>query len=114
MGQERHVGRASVRRHLGRARVGHAVGTAATPERAPTDVLKAGDEAPPPVFVDGSGQRRRRLRWVAYGTGLVVLLVLLLFWLSQLGGPVRPEPSVSCPATSTRGAAVDDCLPKQP
>jgi hypothetical protein len=110
MGRERHVGRASVRRQLGRARVGRAVGTAAPPAQPPTDVLKVSNELPLPIFVDHSGQRRRRLRWVAYGTGLVLLLVLLLFWLSQLGGPVQPEPSVSCPAASTQ----DDCLPKQP
>jgi hypothetical protein len=74
-----------VRRPLGRARVGRAVGTARTPERAPTGILRVGDVAPPPVFADASG--RRRLRRIAYSAGFVVLLFLLLLRLSQLGGP---------------------------
>jgi hypothetical protein len=35
------------------------------------------------IFVDHSGRRGRRLRRVAYGAVLLVLVLLALFWLSQ-------------------------------
>ena len=104
MGRARNVGRATVRRHLGRARVGRAIGKAPTPDRARTDVLKVGGEPPPPVFVDTTGRRRRGLRRLAYGLGAALLLVLLVLWLTQLGGAVRPEPAAPCPsATAAAG-----------
>jgi hypothetical protein len=79
-----------MRGKVGRARVGQAVGRAQTPARAPTDVLRPGEEQPP-VFVDASGRRRRRLRATTYVVGAVLLLALLILWLSQLGGGVGPR-----------------------
>jgi hypothetical protein len=59
-----------------------------------------------PVFVDVSGRRRRRLRWVAYAIGITVLVALLAMWLSQLGGTVRPQPVTPCqPAASAPQSA---------
>ena len=59
------------------------------------------DKTVPPVFVDVSGSRRRRLRWLAYAIGFAVLVALLVVWLSQLVGTVRPDPVAPCtPAAS--------------
>jgi hypothetical protein len=59
------------------------------------------DKTVAPVFVDVSGRRRRRLRWLAYAIGLAVLVALLVVWLSQLVGTVRPDPVTPCtPAAS--------------
>ena len=91
MGTSKHVGRVAVRRQVGRARVGQAVGRALTPERAPTDVIRPGEEQPAPVFVDTSGRRRRRWRSTTYVVGALLLLALLTLWLSQLGGAVGPQ-----------------------
>src|SRR5438552_3162111 len=90
--------------HVGRARVGRAVGRARIPERAPTSVLRVGAEAPPPVFVDPSGVRPRRLRRLAYLLGVVLLLVLLILWWTQLGRPVEPPSTSSCTATAPNAA----------
>jgi hypothetical protein len=46
-----------------------------------------------PVFVDPNGTRRRALRRLAYTLAAVILVLLLLFWMSQLGAPVRPAPA---------------------
>jgi len=83
--------------------VGRAVGVAATPDRAPTDVLKIGAQPVPPVFVDVSGRRRRGLRRLAYAVVLAALLVLLVLWLSQLGGTVRPAPVSPCAPAASAG-----------
>jgi hypothetical protein len=59
------------------------------------------DTGAPPVFVDASGRRRRRIRRLTYGIGVAVLIALVAVWLSQLGGTVRPEPVSPCtPAVS--------------
>jgi hypothetical protein len=59
------------------------------------------DTGAPPVFVDVSGRRRRRLRRLMYGIGVAVLIALVAVWLSQLGGTVRPRPVSPCtPAAS--------------
>lgn len=80
------TGRAPVRRTVGRARVGQAIGRAPSAQRARTQLLRLGDETPEAVFVDSSGARRRRLRRLSYALGALLLLLLLGFWLSQLGG----------------------------
>jgi hypothetical protein len=90
MGTSKHVGRVAMPGKVGRARVGRAVGRAPTPARAPTDVIRPGEE-PPPVFVDASGRRRRRLRRTMYAIGAILLLALLALWLSQVGGGVGPR-----------------------
>jgi hypothetical protein len=107
MGKGRDVGRWPVKRPSGRARVGQATGRAPTPDRAPTEVVKAGPEPRPPVFVDPGGTRRRRLRPVAYVLAVTILVILLVLWLSQLGGTARP-PAPPCP-TAAAGAATPDC-----
>src|SRR5688500_3640026 len=106
MGKGRDVGRWPVRRPAGRARLGQAVGRAPTPERAPTEVMKADPEPGPPVFVDPGGTRRRRLRPIAYVLSVTILFVLLMLWLSQLGGTARPP--APCP-TANAGSAAPDC-----
>jgi hypothetical protein len=55
----------------------------------------------PPVFVDVSGRRRRRIRWLAYAIGFAVLMALLVVWLSQLVGTVRPDPATPCPPAAS-------------
>jgi hypothetical protein len=103
MGEDRDVGRAPVTRHVGRARLGRARGVAATPDRAGTEVVPLGVEPAPPVFVDSSGRRRRRLRRLTYLVGFALLVALVLLWLSQLGGPIRPEPVQPCPPGASAG-----------
>ncbi|WP_238009920.1 hypothetical protein KZZ52_35100 [Dactylosporangium sp. AC04546] len=80
----------------GRARVGKAVGRAAPPDSAATSVLRDARQ-PTPVFVDPSGARRRRLRRIAYLVGVLLVLALLGFWLSQFVSSVRP-PADRCPS----------------
>ncbi|WP_158566397.1 hypothetical protein [Micromonospora craterilacus] len=57
---------------------------------SPTTVMAAIPQLPP-VFVDPSGRRRSRLRWIAYVLGLVGLLYTGLVVASFAGGPVNPE-----------------------
>ena len=47
-----------------------------------------------PIFSDNTGTRRRRLRRWSYAVGLLLALLLLGFWLSQLG----LDPSAGLPA----------------
>jgi hypothetical protein len=82
---------------VGRARVGRAVGVSATPDRAVTSLVKVAGGPGPPVFVDESGLRRRRLRRLTYAVGLAALLALVLLWVSQLTGALRPDPVAPCP-----------------
>jgi hypothetical protein len=108
MPRERNVGRAKVRRvPRGRAQVGRSVGKAPLPERAATSILPAAGAETPPVFVDPSGVRRRRLRLAVYALGLVLAVVLAAVWLSQLGGgPAAPPKPTPCPAASSAGGCV--------
>ncbi|NMO51604.1 hypothetical protein HH310_10425 [Actinoplanes sp. TBRC 11911] len=103
MGDEpQHMGRATVRPpSRGRARVGHAVGKAPLPENAVTNVIRTDAPAKAPVFVDPSGRRRRRVRRIAYGIGVALLLVLLAVWVSQLGGSAKPPAPPPTPANSS-------------
>lgn len=99
---ERRIGRAKVRRPpRGRARVGRSVGKAPLPERAVTTALPAVGAETPPVFVDPSGARRRRLRLVMYAVGLLLVAVLIAVWLSQLGGPAAPPARSPCVTASS-------------
>jgi hypothetical protein len=50
----------------------------------PTSIARL-PERPPPVFADPAGARRRTARHLSYALGLLVALVLLAFWLSQVG-----------------------------
>jgi hypothetical protein len=83
------MGRASAR-PLGRARVGRVMGVAATPERARTQVVRRPGDGLQQVFVDASGRRRRRLARVAYIVGILAVVLIVVLWLSQYGGPVGP------------------------
>jgi len=86
-------------RPVGRARVDRAVGKAPLPERAPTSVMRVGPLRPPPVFVDPSGARRKRVRRIAYLAGALLVLALLVFWLSQFVNTARP-PAGQCPSAT--------------
>ncbi|MEU8208363.1 hypothetical protein AB0B85_04075, partial [Micromonospora sp. NPDC049044] len=57
---------------------------------APTELIAAAPQ-PPPVFVDPSGRRRSRLRWLAYAVGLLGLLYTGLVAVSFAGGVVDPR-----------------------
>src|SRR5262245_34796814 len=99
MPDEAPVGRARVSRPLrGRARVGRPRGTARLPERAVTEIIRRDGDEPPPVFVDPSGARRRRVRRTAYAIGVLLVLLLLVIWGSQLTRPARPL--VPCPSAT--------------
>ena len=74
----------------GRARVGRARGKAQLPERAVTSVIRD-DSATQPIFVDPSGARRRRVRWIAYVVGTLLILVLLAVWATQFLGSATPR-----------------------
>lgn len=100
----RPTGRASVRRHIGRAAVSRVVAAAPVPRALLTHVLRRGDEQTSPVFVDSSGRRKRRLRRFAYAICAAAVLLVIVLWLSQAGGPVRPKPLDPC-ATSQAGPA---------
>ena len=87
----------------GRARVGRAVGKAQLPERAVTDVIRDDVPTPVPVFVDPSGNRRRRVWWSGVVLGLLVLAALAVVWASQLAGPATPPPArTPCPSACAR------------
>lgn len=95
----RHVGRATVRRHVGRIRP-PAVGSASVANNAPTGIIRPGKEPPPPVFVDATGQRKRRLGIVAAAIAILALVLVALVWLSQAADDVRPQPAVRCATAS--------------
>lgn len=81
----RHVGR--VKLHRGVASVDDGPDpTAAMPARP----------QPAPVFVDDSGQRRRRVRRVILWLGAMVLVIVAAVWWSQSADPVRPDPVRTC------------------
>ena len=63
------------------------------------------DSSAPPVFVDVSGRRRRKLRRIAYAIGAALLLALAVLWVSQLIGTVRPDPVAPCTPAASAGAA---------
>ncbi|WP_328381371.1 hypothetical protein OHQ88_31870 [Micromonospora zamorensis] len=56
----------------------------------PTALIAAVPQ-PPPVFVDPSGRRRSRLRWLAYVVGLLGLTYTGLVAVSFAGGMVEPH-----------------------
>lgn len=98
----------------------------------PTTLLPAVPE-PPPVFVDPSGQRRRRLRRIAYAVGLAGLAYTAMVGVSFAGTPVSPEtvlpyveptqqpwqppppggtaPGASAPTAATGGSPAGSALP---
>ena len=85
MGQQRYVGRASVRRVVARARPHRrpdAVrGRASRPDTGTRLFRRA--EPTDPVFMDASGRRARVVRRVMYWLAALALLLLTVLWLSQ-------------------------------
>ena len=82
------------------------VAAAPVPKAIRTHVINVGDEPPPPVFVDSSGRRKRRLRRFAYALCVAALLLVAVLWLSQAGDDVRPKPMSPMPASpGTAGQA---------
>ena len=81
--------------------MGRAVGKAPLPEHAPTSVIRRDAPAPPPVFVDPTGIRRRRVRRTAYAVGVALMLLLVAVWASQLGGSARPPARLPCPSLAS-------------
>lgn len=75
----------AVGRVAGRVRVGPVAGRVPPIGQARTDVARV-PEPPPPVFADPAGVRRRRLRRLLYTVVGLLFLLLLAFWLSQVGG----------------------------
>ncbi len=112
MGRKQDVGRSSDppaavgRVHLeavGRAQVEQPSIKERLPEHESTQMIKLGQLPPQPVFVDPSGTRRRRLLVWAYVLVAGMVLVLAAIWFSQLGAPVLPPGSSSCPTSSSAG-----------
>jgi hypothetical protein len=92
-------------RPAGTAKVGKAVGKAVRLERAHTELIGSLEDDRP-VFVDPSGLRRRRLRWLAYVLALLLVIALALVWWSQLGGTSSKPPNVNqCTATAQAGCS---------
>lgn len=73
--------------------MGRAVGKAPLPENAKTEMFRVGEGGPPPVFVDPTGDRRRRLRRTAYAVGMLLIVALIAVWVSQLVGDAKPPPA---------------------
>jgi hypothetical protein len=93
-------------RLAGTAKVGKAVGKAVPMERAHTELLRSPEtDLPQPVFVDPSGVRRRRLRWLAYLLGVLLVVTLALVAWSQLGGTSRPPAVGRCSAAASAAPA---------
>ena len=91
-GQHRSIGRARVH---GRARVRSALRLPRRAARAdavrrkapPPDVSTIMFERPDPtapIFVDSSGRRRRRLRRLTYLVCALILVLVALYWFSQV------------------------------
>ncbi|KUL23522.1 hypothetical protein ADL15_45970 [Actinoplanes awajinensis subsp. mycoplanecinus] len=72
-------------RVAGRVHAGPVIGRVPPLERARTDVAPL-DGMPPPVFADPSGVRRRRLRRLSYAVAVLLVVLAVGFWLSQLLG----------------------------
>lgn len=86
--------------------MGQAIGKAVPMERSHTELLRpAGADLPQPVFVDSSGVRRRRLRWLAYLLGVLLVVTLAVVAWSQLGGTSRPPAEGPCPPAASAAAS---------
>lgn len=105
MPRDRQVGRAKVS-HVGRAKVGRPAAPA-TPRDQPADRTKAMTvaQAPPPVFVDDTGVRHRRMWAVTTAVAVTIVLLAIAVWASQSGAPVRPAPVVTCGSGHAAGCA---------
>ena len=103
MVDSRQASRANVLRHVGTARVDRTRAPApASPLR--TNIFTVLPK-PPPVFVDDSGRRRRRLGTIAFALASLTLIIAAAVWFSVVMAPVRPAPVVTCTGTSTAQAA---------
>lgn len=51
---------------------------------------------PPPVFVDESGRRHRRMRTTLYVFACVIIVAALALWVSVSAAPLYPAPISTC------------------
>ena len=113
MGRLRNVGRAHVR-HVGKAKVSRTRAVVSARDDIRTYAIRL-DNEPPPVFVDSSGRRRHRLRYLAVYVCTTVLLLIGGLWLSQAGNQVGPEPVPPCATPqAARVGAVSPVSPAAP
>ena len=66
------------------------------------------------MFVDATGRRRRRLRWLAYGLGLAAMIYTGLVAVSFAGGPVTPQNVLPIIDSTYRPEQVSPDLPVTP
>jgi cytochrome c-type biogenesis protein CcmH/NrfG len=66
-------------------------------ENSETRIIRTDAPARKPVFVDSTGRRGKRVRRVAYGLALAVLLAVAAVWVSQFDSWAKP------PAPTTSG-----------
>jgi hypothetical protein len=60
---------------------------------------------PPPVFVDDTGSRHRRMLAVVTTVAVTIVLLAVAVWASQSGTPVQPAPVVTCGSGHAAGCA---------
>jgi hypothetical protein len=71
--------------------------TSAPAESSETRIIRTDAPAKKPVFVDATGRRGKRVRRVAYGIALAVLIAVAAVWVSQFDSWAKP------PAPTTSG-----------
>lgn len=108
MAEQRPVGRASVTRVTGRVRRDRIPKSRAPRTHAERTSVMSVPAVPPPVFVDDSGRRHRRLRAALYLLASVIIIAAITVWLSVSATPVHPAPVSTCATAAP--AAPPGCL----
>ena len=97
MAAQRQIGRVSVESatgRVGRERI-RSSGTRPTAHVSHTSLISV-PAPPPPVFVDDTGRRHRRLRTTLYVLACVIIVATLTIWLSISAAPLYPAPISTC------------------
>jgi hypothetical protein len=55
------------------------------------EALESTGEQTAPIFVDATGRRRRRLRWLGYSVGTACVGYAIVLAISLSGGPISPD-----------------------